>query len=100
MLPARWRLQVSLKGRSDIVTDADIAVEKAVLELVRREFPDFGILAEESQPVTTDSPMTGSSPLDRATMVQKWGIPIAKFRVPPGFNSSTLILLQAADSFN
>ncbi len=49
-------LQVSFKGRNDIVTDVDVAVEKAVLELVRREFPDFGILAEESQPVTTGSP--------------------------------------------
>jgi len=48
--------QVSLKGRNDIVTDVDVAVEKAVLELVSREFPDFGILAEESQPVTTCSP--------------------------------------------
>ena len=48
--------QVSLKGRNDIVTDVDVAVEKAVLELVSREFPDFGILAEESQPVTTGSP--------------------------------------------
>jgi len=48
--------QVSLKGRNDIVTDVDVAVEKAVLELVHREFPDFGILAEESQPVTTGSP--------------------------------------------
>jgi len=49
-------LQVSFKGRNDIVTDVDVAVEKAVLELVRREFPDFSILAEESQPVTTGSP--------------------------------------------
>ena len=48
-------LQVSFKGRNDIVTDVDVAVEKAVLELVHREFPDFGILAEESQPVTTGS---------------------------------------------
>ena len=49
-------LQVSFKGRNDIVTDVDVDVEKAVLELVRWEFPDFGILAEESQPVSTDSP--------------------------------------------
>ena len=30
-------LQVSFKGRNDIVTDVDVAVEKAVLELVHRE---------------------------------------------------------------
>ena len=48
--------QIRLKGRADIVTEVDVAVENAVLELVRREFPDFGILAEESTPVTTASP--------------------------------------------
>jgi len=48
--------QIRLKGRADIVTEVDVAVENAVLELVRREFPDFSILAEESTPVTTASP--------------------------------------------
>ena len=48
--------QIRLKGRADIVTEVDVAVENAVLELVRREFPDFGILAEESTPVATASP--------------------------------------------
>ena len=48
--------QIRLKGRADIVTEVDVAVENAVLELVRWEFPDFGILAEESTPVTTASP--------------------------------------------
>ena len=45
-------LEVSFKGRADIVTDVDLAAEKAVLELLRGEFPEFGVLAEESSPLT------------------------------------------------
>ena len=51
-------LEVSFKGRADIVTDVDLAAEKAVLELIRGEFPEFGVLAEESSPVDTGSPFT------------------------------------------
>ena len=51
-------LEVSFKGRADIVTDVDLAAEKAVLELLRGEYPDFGVLAEESSPVDTGSPYT------------------------------------------
>ena len=43
--------QITFKGRADIVTDIDVAAEKAVLEILTGAFPDFGILAEESQPV-------------------------------------------------
>ena len=50
--------QVSFKGRADIVTDVDVAAEKAVLGLLREEYPDFGILAEESQPIETASAYT------------------------------------------
>ena len=49
---------IRFKGRADIVTDVDLAVEKAVLELLRGEYPDFGVLAEESEPIETDSPYT------------------------------------------
>ena len=48
--------QITFKGRADIVTDIDVAAEKAVLEILTREFPGFGILAEESQPVEGQSP--------------------------------------------
>ncbi len=48
--------QITFKGRADIVTDIDVAAEKAVLEILTGEFPDFGILAEESQPVAGTSP--------------------------------------------
>ena len=48
--------QITFKGRADIVTDIDVAAEKAVLEILTSAFPDFGILAEESQPVAGASP--------------------------------------------
>ena len=48
--------QITFKGRADIVTDIDVAAEKAVLEILTSAFPDFGILAEESQPVAGSSP--------------------------------------------
>ena len=53
----RWLTpkEVSYKGRADIVTDVDLAVERAVLGLLQREFPDFGILAEESSPIRASS---------------------------------------------
>ena len=48
--------EITFKGRADIVTDIDLAAEKTVLEILTGEFPDFGILAEESQPVDGTSP--------------------------------------------
>lgn len=41
---------VELKGRIDLVTDADRASEAAVLGFLRERFPGAGILAEESGP--------------------------------------------------
>lgn len=49
---------IRFKGRADIVTDVDYAAEKAVLDLLRDEFPAFGILSEESPPVESDSGYT------------------------------------------
>ena len=51
----RWLTdkEISFKGRADIVTDVDLAAEKAILALLRDEYPDFGILAEESEPIRT-----------------------------------------------
>lgn len=66
---------VSFKGRADIVTDVDLAAEKAVLELLREEYPDFGILAEESTPLESASPYTWVvDPLD-GTRNYAQGIP-------------------------
>ena len=60
LLMDRWltRKEVSYKGRADIVTDVDLAAEKAILGLLRDEYPDFGILAEESEAIRTSSAYT------------------------------------------
>ncbi len=50
--------EINFKGRKDIVTDVDLAAEKAILGLLQEEFPDFGVLAEESKPLETESPFT------------------------------------------
>ena len=50
--------EINFKGRKDIVTDVDLAAEKAVLGLLMEEFPDFGILAEESKPLEAETPFT------------------------------------------
>ena len=47
---------VQLKGRADIVTDVDLAAETAILELLLAEYPNFGIVAEESEPIPSDTP--------------------------------------------
>ena len=50
--------EIRFKGRADIVTDADLAAEKVILDLVQDEYPQFSILSEESRPVETGSPYT------------------------------------------
>jgi len=50
--------EISFKGRADIVTDVDLAAEKAVLDLVRAEYPEFSVLSEESAPIETGSQYT------------------------------------------
>ncbi len=54
----RTDIEVSLKGRANVVTDADLASERLILDYVRDEYPDFGILSEESDPVAGASPLT------------------------------------------
>ena len=50
--------EVSFKGRANVVTDVDLLAESAALQLLREEYPDFGILSEESEPVVTGSAYT------------------------------------------
>ena len=54
----RTDVQVSLKGRANVVTDADLASERLILDYVTDEYPDFGVLSEESEPVAGASPYT------------------------------------------
>ena len=60
LLMDRWltHKEVSYKGRANIVTDVDLAAERAILGLLREEYPDFGILSEESEPIRADSDYT------------------------------------------
>ncbi|MBA3996445.1 MAG: inositol monophosphatase [Candidatus Accumulibacter sp.] len=41
-------LQVTSKRQSDFVTEVDRAAEKAIIEVLREAYPEYGILAEES----------------------------------------------------
>lgn len=38
----------TIKGRGNFVTETDLAVEKTVLSVLRREFPDHAVLSEET----------------------------------------------------
>ena len=40
--------QMVAKGRGNFVTEADLAAEQAVLDLLRREYPKHGVLSEET----------------------------------------------------
>lgn len=51
-------LQVDQKGPRDIVTDVDHQVESEMLGLLCSEFPDFGVVAEESPHIQGNSPYT------------------------------------------
>ncbi|MEE4162679.1 MAG: inositol monophosphatase family protein [Woeseiaceae bacterium] len=42
------KLKVEEKGRNDFVSDADRAAETAVIETIRKHYPDHAVLAEES----------------------------------------------------
>jgi len=42
------RLQVSVKGPNDFVSEVDRAAEVAIIEILLQAYPDHGILAEES----------------------------------------------------
>lgn len=39
--------QVNLKGVADLVTEVDLACERAIIELIAKRFPDHSFLAEE-----------------------------------------------------
>lgn len=43
-------IQVTKKGVIDLVTDADVAAEKLIIDTIKERFPDHAILAEESGP--------------------------------------------------
>jgi len=42
------RQDVRVKGRGNFLTETDLAAERAVLEILREEYPDHAVLAEET----------------------------------------------------
>ncbi|MGD8914986.1 MAG: inositol monophosphatase family protein, partial [Syntrophobacterales bacterium] len=42
-------LQIEAKGRFDYVTEADLAAQEAIVNLIRIRHPDHEVLAEEDQ---------------------------------------------------
>ncbi len=44
----REKMMAVSKGRGNFVTDADLAAEQAILDLLHREYPEHGIVSEES----------------------------------------------------
>jgi myo-inositol-1(or 4)-monophosphatase len=47
--------RVDTKGVRDLVSNVDIASEKKIIEVIKEQYPDHGILCEESEGETTDS---------------------------------------------
>lgn len=63
------------EGRSNIVTDVDILAEEKITALLQREYPDFGIMTEESADIAGASSYTWIiDPID-GTRNYAYGIP-------------------------
>ena len=52
----RTGLEVRHKGRGNVVTEADLLAERAILDLIQAEFPDDTIMSEESERQEGSSP--------------------------------------------
>ncbi|MCP4620353.1 MAG: inositol monophosphatase, partial [Bradyrhizobium sp.] len=56
------------KGLRDIVTDADLAAERAIVQIIRARFPDHALLTEEDGASGGDAPFVWVvDPLDGTT---------------------------------
>jgi myo-inositol-1(or 4)-monophosphatase len=67
--------QVKRKSQGNLVTDVDILSERLVLDFLKKEYPDFGILSEESRSSTSVDGYTWVvDPLD-GTNNYAFGIP-------------------------
>ncbi len=47
--------RIDTKGVRDLVSNVDIASERKIIEVIKEQYPDHGILCEESEGETTDS---------------------------------------------
>lgn len=54
-----WQTEVQYKGKGNVVSEADLAADRAIGEILRAEFPDHAILSEEGDPSQVpDAPYT------------------------------------------
>jgi myo-inositol-1(or 4)-monophosphatase len=72
LLDWRRRFQVRLKGQFDLVTDADLASQRAICEFLSRQFPEHRFLGEEDKaghgrPAADAPPTWIIDPLDGTT---------------------------------
>ncbi|MBN1941264.1 MAG: hypothetical protein JW772_03725 [Candidatus Diapherotrites archaeon] len=49
---------IKVKDRQDVATNADLASEKEIIEIIESEFPGHNILSEESKPKEKGSEVT------------------------------------------
>jgi len=72
---------VRWKGWGNVVTEVDLEVERAVFSALREEFPDFGLMGEETAQDLPESPYTWVvDPLD-GTRNYSAGIPLFAFNL-------------------
>lgn len=50
--------EAARKGEIDLVTEADLASQRLIVEAIRKRYPDHAILSEEEQPVEGESDFT------------------------------------------
>ena len=83
--------EISYKGRANLVTDVDVLAERAALQLLQDEYPDFGVLSEESEPIATRSGYTWVvDPLD-GTRNYASGIPHVAVVVALALNGEVIL---------
>lgn len=64
----RSGLEIREKGTCDLVSDADIEAEHAIVDVIRQTFPDHGVLGEEGhRPESMNGPLWVIDPLDGTT---------------------------------
>jgi myo-inositol-1(or 4)-monophosphatase len=57
------KVSVREKGRSDLVTDADIAAQQTIQRILTGRFPHYGFLGEESSPEEQAAARLGGKPI-------------------------------------
>lgn len=75
--------EVRIKGRRDIVTEADLAAQATIITRLRNDFPSYSILAEEGEPIIGAGDLCPTwvvDPLDGTTNYARrlplWGVAI------------------------